>query len=733
MSRAHGCSIDDITRSIGISLKDLFTASPANLRVQSNKSPFTVDDFSSNKKLPVEFLTGHGLLNSDGGVKITYLDYDGKESVRQRLRTSAIANEGSIWTGTKGVSPDIYGAWRLDGFKKNCVAILLVEGESDALTAWYHGIAALGIPGADMSKTLKKEYLEGFKKIHILVEPDKGGKTFLKRITDKLKEFKWPGEAFKLTMPDGTKDLNELHIKHSDKNGFEFILSSCFSKSKKVDTTPKTEPEPLNLGSRFNLTDYGNAQRLVANFGKDIRYSYQWNRWLVWDGARWKVDETGEIIRKAKLTIRMIYGEAAREPDSEIRKALSNHARKSEAGTRISEMIRLTQSEPGIAIITDQLDSNSWLFNIENGTINLKTGVRGVHQREDLITKLAPVTWDRDAKCPRWLRFMLQIMKKNKKMVRFIQRSIGYGLTGNVSEQCLFFLYGTGANGKSVLLNLISTMMGDYAKQAESELLVSKKHEAHPTGIADLFGARFVSSTEVGDGKRMNETLVKQLTGDDKVKARFMHQNFFEFYSTYKIFLAANHKPTIRGTDYAIWRRLKLVPFEVTFDINSRNKNLTSELKTEMPGILSWAVQGCLEWQRDGLGDPPEITQAGAKYRQEMDVIGTFISDCCITIDNAMVSASSVYKSYTSWCMDNGERALSQRRFGGSLTERGFQRYRGGQGRWQWSGIGLVTEVTDGDLTSTFSLHEENNVQQTRKSSEVTEVQSPEKSEWEPV
>ena len=489
-----GCETEAIVDAIGMKMKDLFEG--------SGSVNFDLDAFAQNKAIPISFLSSNGLKNLDGGVEIEYLDLFGIRAVRQRLRKDNVAGAGSIWLGTKGVSPVPYGLWHLEQFGKDHDYLLLTEGESDALTAWYHGIPALGMPGADMAKILEMAYISHFKKLYVLVEPDKGGKTFLKGIRKRVTDLKWGGDVYSLKMPHDLKDLNDLHRYDGD---FKQLFFQAMGAARRVREQVIKEPV---IVKGFNLTDYGNAQRLISGFGGDIRYCYQWNKWLIWNDIRWKLDSTGEIVRKAKTTVRRIYGEAAAEVDDASRRALRDHAMKSESSARLSDMIKLAQSEPGIAITPDDLDQDQWLFNVQNGTIDLRTGELRDHEREDLITKLSDIHYDPNAKCRGWLKFMLEVMDKNKDLVRFIQRSIGYGMTGNVSEQVLFFLYGTGANGKSVMLELILAIMGDYAKTSEPELLMAKRNEAHPTGVADLHGVRFVSSIEVGDGKRLNETLL---------------------------------------------------------------------------------------------------------------------------------------------------------------------------------------------------------------------------------
>jgi putative DNA primase/helicase len=452
-----------------------------------------------------------------------------------------------------------------------------------------------------------------------------------------------------------------------------------------------TEGGTVLLGPTVRpLTESGNAERLVDQFGQDIRFCHPWNAWMHWDGRRWKRDQTGAVRHMAKGVIRSIRLEAAVTDDKDQRKAIWDWAKKSETSNARSAMLRLAESEPGIPIMIEDMDRDPYLFNVENGTINLHDGRLWAHERMETITKLAPVVFDAEAECPTFLRFLNRILP-DWEVRRFVRRMAGHCLTGDTSEQCLFFLYGGGSNGKSTLLTVLRRLMGEYAQQAAPNLLVDRKNESHPTEIARLFGARMVTSIEVDDGKRLAEGLVKQMTGGDPMVGRLMRENFFEWMPTHKLIIAANHQPEIRGTDYAIWRRIHLIPFTVEIGVEERDPELPEKLAMELPGILNWAIAGCQEWQQYGLGVPAAVQAATNEYRAEQDTIGSFIEDKCVAEPQAHVSSNVLYSVYSAWCEASGTFRLGPNKFGRELTDRGFVRGKGSGGMRIWQGLYLAS------------------------------------------
>lgn len=447
---------------------------------------------------------------------------------------------------------------------------------------------------------------------------------------------------------------------------------------------------PGHAPQRFHCTDLGNAERLVAAYGDDLRYCYPWGRWLVWDGQRWRVDESGSVEAMAKTVARRILHEAAEAEAPEWRKSLVAWAAQSETKHRIEAMIVLARSEPGIPVLPSQLDADPWLLNCQNGTLDLRTGELRPHRREDLLTKLAGAPYDPAATAPVFEAFLRRILP-DPEVRRYVQKLAGYSLTGEVREHRLPVFHGTGRNGKSTLVGIWLYVLGDYGRQAAPEILVLKSHDEHPTALADLFGARFVATIEVGEGRRLAEALVKSLTGGDKMKARYMHRDFFEWDPTHKIVLVCNHLPLIRGTDEGIWSRIDLVPFTVVIPEEERDEALPTKLRDEAAGILAWMVDGCRLWQAEGLGRPPAVVAATAAYRSEQDALAEFLADCCVIQPPARVETTVLIRAYVDWCERNHEQPLSRKALGLRLAERGIEQAKS-HGKRYYVGIGLLGE-----------------------------------------
>jgi putative DNA primase/helicase len=353
-------------------------------------------------------------------------------------------------------------------------------------------------------------------------------------------------------------------------------------------------------------------------------------------------------------------------------------------------MIELARFEDGIPARPDDFDQDPWLLNVANGTLDLRTGDLSPHDREQMLSKVAAVPYDPTATCPIFLDWLHEIMLSREELVTFLQRAMGYSLTGRVSERVVFILHGGGRNGKTTLLETMSGILGDYAGTAPAEMLLAKRETGIPNDIARLPGRRFVSATETGEGRRLDEVKVKSISGGDTIQARFLHGEWFDFRPTFKIWLGTNHKPEIRGTDNAIWDRIRLIPFDYRVTDSGKIPDLADAFITrEGPGILAWMVEGCLAWQQHGLSAPAEVMQATEGYRREMDPLANWIEDRCELRPNVSAPSKSLYASYSAYCEAAGEEPLKQRTFGSRLTERGCGEKRTGQARYR-TGIRII-------------------------------------------
>jgi putative DNA primase/helicase len=467
-------------------------------------------------------------------------------------------------------------------------------------------------------------------------------------------------------------------------------IAAEWAPTENILTAPTTDTKVPKTAR--HTTDVGNAERFTEQHGADVRFCHAWGKWFVWNGRCWALDCSGEVMRRAKQTSRSIYSEASKAGDKEQREALAKWAAASERRERLTAMIALAESDQPIPIPVETLDSEPYLLNCENGTLDLRTGELRDHRREDCLTKLCALEYPTDAGCDPelWLLFLDRIFAGNAQLIGFVQRLLGMALVGEVIEHILPIFYGVGANGKSVLLETFCGMLGpDYAMNAPTALLMATKSDRHPTELADLHGKRFVAAVETADGGRLSESLVKELTGGDSIRARRMRENFWQFRPSHTVVLATNHKPTIRGTDHGIWRRIRLVPFVVTIPDTEQDKQLTQKLRGEWPMILRWAVAGCLDWQRNGLQAPDEVLQATEEYRADMDVLGEFIHERCEVEAGSETRASDLYRDYKGWSEKRGEYVESQKRFGTRLGERGFIR-RPTRNGILYRGIGLL-------------------------------------------
>jgi len=407
------------------------------------------------------------------------------------------------------------------------------------------------------------------------------------------------------------------------------------------------------------------ALEFAARHASDFYYVPKGLGWMVWTGARWEPDDTLSAYTLARAICREFSHKAA----PTIRRSVAS------AKTRAA-VVSLAQNDERIAADADRWDADPWLLNTPKGTVDLKTGELRPHNRNDYITKVTAVAPDPDCLTPLWAAFLERVTNGDRELQDYLQRACGYSLTGVTYEHSLLFLYGTGANGKSTFIEAITRALGDYARPVPGEALMWSRNERHPTDIAGLRGVRIASAVETGKGRSWDEPKVLLLTGGDRITARFMRQDFFDFWPQFKLWIAGNHKPGLRSVNEAIRRRLHLVPFLVTIPVEERDKQLGEKLRAEAPGILQWMIEGCLQWQRIGLAPPAVVTQATDDYAEEQDLAGQWLEDCC-EVDKTFEERSSLlFASWQKWNEAQGEKAGHQRGFNDMLEQKGFKRDR---------------------------------------------------------
>lgn len=461
-----------------------------------------------------------------------------------------------------------------------------------------------------------------------------------------------------------------------------------------ITTEIKDKPKKF-----YTYDDTGNAERYLDIFGNLSKYSYVNKCWYFYNGKNWEQDNIGAVRKWVDQTIEIFKKEPVNAPKGASEKekesyitAKERHLKRSRNNSGKEAMMR--EIKHNVAVLPEEFDADDMLFNAQNGYVDLSTGILNQHDISKKFTRISNAEFTEKVDCPRWELFLNQIFDGNEELIHYIQKAVGYSLTASIKEQVMFILFGNGRNGKSVFLDIVSQIMGSYSMGMQADSLMVKKggSSGHNEDIARLNGARMVTSSEPNEGVRLDEGLIKQLTGGDKVSASFKGGHMFDYSPKYKIWLATNHKPIIRGNDDGIWRRLPLIPFTVQIPLNKVDRSLKEKLMRELPGIFNWAVEGCLMWQKEGLKPPAEIQKATMEYRQEMDVIGSFIEQCCETGPGNAIGATELFKAYDKWAREMNEHSFTQTQFGRKIADK-YEKEK--KGKVRYLGISLKKEYRE--------------------------------------
>ena len=554
--------------------------------------------------------------------------------------------------------------------------VVLVEGEKCAQALIAIGVVATTAMHGANAPVDKTDWspLAG-KSVLIWPDRDKPG-------------WDYAAQAAQAVLTAGAKSCHILYPPEEAAEGWDaadaiaegFDVSSFLTHGPRLqmhDVADAAEPVVSSDESVWGTED-ALALAFTRRYHRDWRYVAGWGRWLVWDGHRWRTEDT---LAATDLIRSVCRQTAVRADNPKVAAKLAS------SGT-VSGVERLARADRRHAATTDEWDADPWLLNTPGGVVDLRTGRKRSHERADRMTKITTATPGGD--CPTWWQFIDEVTGGDKELQAYLQRMVGYALTGSTQEHALFFLYGTGANGKSVFVNTLATILGDYATNAPMDTFMEMRTDRHPTDMAGLRGARFVAAIETEQGRRWAESKVKNLTGGDKISARFMRQDFFEFFPQFKLFVAGNHKPAIRNIDEAMKRRLHLIPFTITVPPERRDKHLQQKLLAERDGILAWAVQGCLDWQRHGRLDPPQrVVEATEEYFEAEDALGRWLDERCVREPNAKSLTAELFNDWKQWAEAAGEFIGAQRRFSDLLITRGLEKWRNGMGVRGFQGIGL--------------------------------------------
>jgi len=452
---------------------------------------------------------------------------------------------------------------------------------------------------------------------------------------------------------------------------------------------PEATTEKLDL-AKYTMTDSGNAERVHAYAGSNFKYVSESGRWLLWDGKRWSPDTNGGMVRLF-ISVMKLLGKSAFEcGDPDRAKSITKHALNSMDSSKVTAGLQMLKSIIGVSISVNDLDADHWMIGTTEGMIDLKTGKTTTPDRSKLITKIIGTDYDASAACPTWEKFLKTVTNGDTELIDFLQCAMGYTLTGSNREQCLFFLHGSGCNGKGVFSETIKKLMGDYGQAAPESLFTVDRNRSATNDIARLAGCRMAIAAELEEGTSFAESRIKGLTGGDTIPARFLNKEFFDFIPTHHFWISGNHKPRITGSDDGIWRRIRLIPFIVRITAEEKDLDLADKLAKELPGILNWALDGCLRWQQEGLKTPSCVINATDGYRAEEDIIGDFLTECTEEKLGEQTTISCLYECYQNWAQKGGLKyPLSARALNKKFDDRGMIRLLSNGGRY-WRGISII-------------------------------------------
>jgi len=661
-----GCEPEAIMQAVGMTLRDLFLT-PANMsRVAATRDIVATYDYT----------------NSDGTLLYQVVRFHPKD-FRQRRPDGA---GGWKWN-LQGRQPVLYRLARVLEAAARGDMVFVVEGEKDVHSLEDIGcVATCNAMGAGKWRPDYADALRGAAVV-ILPDNDEPGQKHGEDVAQSVRGKAWGVKVLPLPCLPEKGDVSDWLAAGHTRDELLTLVNN---------TLPWTPPARTPQ-QRFAVTDLGNAERLIAAHGRDLRFHVNAGSWLHWTGTLWATDDTGDIHRLATCVVRRMAEDAEALPAGDEREALFKHMLRSESAPRLAALVELAKFRPGVPVRAGDLDRDPWALNCLNGTLDLHGGERRPHDPVDLLTKLAPVAYDPTATCPRWEQFLREVFQENSDLITFTQRLAGYLLTGDTREQAVFFLVGKGANGKSVLLETLRALLGDYGRDTSFSTFLEQR-DTSTADLAALTGARLVTASEAEGGQAFNEALLKRLTGGDPITCRYLYRDFFTYTPTFKILFATNEVPRLVSQGYAMRRRVHILPFRQTFysaeegKTPVRDKNLRDTLREELPGILAWAVRGCRDWQAHGLAAPRVVQEETTALFESFDPLADFLEELCIGHPSAQVEVGVLWKTYLTWCEEHERQPAfrAPHTFSRSLVQRdGIDTRRGNQGVRLLVGVGI--------------------------------------------
>ncbi len=698
-----GCDIEDILNRVGLKQSDLFDEPLQQSRLK---------DKSNNIEAVYKYT------DEKGKVIFEKIRFRPKKFSQRRYVGDAVVwgleagtyyetfNGSNAWSMKaretvsrefEGIEPVVYNLPGIKRAFKNEEPVFVVEGEKDADNLIKIELTATtSFDGASKSKQKQKwreSYNKYFEGVDVVLIPDNDepGKAHMTAIAKSLWNVANSIKILNLPNLEEKEDTTDW----LDYGGTKEKLLQLVENTEAWD--PSLEPEDVSL-LFYNFSDVGNSERFIAMYNKIVRYNPVRKKWLIWSGKHWRMDFDGRIESLARKTVKTLQKQGLeikeiKEDDIELKKEIRKFVLRSENDARIRAIVNQAKTESNIVI--REMDRNPYLLNLKNGTLNLKTGKLQEHNRKDFITKLVDIKYEAKAKCPNWTEFINKIFLGNTELIEYIQKSLGYSLTGDANLQCFYLLHGQGSNGKGTFMKAVLTILGDYAAVLKGSSLMERVGDEGARGdLAKLEGKYFVCVNELEDGKSFDEALVKSLSSgaDEAIPVRRMYEEEFDLHPTFKMWMTTNKLPKIKGTDNGIWRRVRKIPFEYNFE-NDEDKDehfFENKLLPEISGILNWAIEGCMKWQKEGMHVPDIVKYAIEDYKNDMDVIQRFIEECCIVSETCKVKRANLYEAYCLWCKENKEYTLSSRKLNKKLTEKNFQEAKT-MGIYYWKGIGLST------------------------------------------